>query len=208
MKKVQIIRKPSFRQEKLLWKKGFKNVIGLDEVGKGSFAGPVVAAAVILPHNFKASGVKDSKLLSAKKRGLLSEYILENSLEYSIATVSVNYINKYGVEKATSKAFLICLGKLKTKFDFVLVDGYKIKNLKHPQMGIIHGDSKCVSIAAASIIAKVYRDNLMIKLDKQYLEYNFAKNKGYGTREHREAIKKHGLSMVHRTSFNLSKYLL
>ncbi len=210
MKKIKnwTNKNPSFRYEKLFWKKGLNLIVGVDEVGRGAFAGSVVAATVILPKNFKINGIKDSKLLTPQKREVLSEYIKNNALFYSISKVSVSYINKYGVGKATEKAMIDSLEKLKGKFDFVLVDGYKLKNFDNNlQKGIIHGDSLCVSIAAASIVAKVYRDNLMTKLHKNYPQYNFSKNKGYGTKYHREALKKYGLSNIHRTSFNLSKYL-
>jgi ribonuclease HII len=197
---------PSFKQEKLLWKKGLEKIVGLDEVGRGAFAGPLVAAAVILPKKFKINGIKDSKLLTPAKRQVLSEYIIKNSVAYSISKVNLSFINKYGVGKATHQAFRNCLKNI--DFDFVLVDGYQIKNYdKRLQKGIIHGDNISVSIAAASIIAKVYRDNLMKKLHKQFPEYNFLKNKGYGTKYHREALKKHGLCKLHRTSFNLQKFL-
>ena len=191
--------------EKLLWKRNILRVAGVDEVGRGAFAGPLVAASVILPEKFKRNGVKDSKLLSPHKREILSKYILENSLAYSISKVNTAFINKYGVGKATHKAFLDCLKKI--KFDFVLVDGFKIKDFDtRLQKPIIHGDNISVSIAAASIIAKVYRDNLMRKLHKKYPQYNFLQNKGYGTKFHREAISKFGLCRIHRTSFNLRKY--
>lgn len=199
---------PSFKFEKLLWKKGLNLVVGLDEVGRGAFAGPLVAAAVILQKNFKTNGIKDSKLLLPGKREKLNKYILKNALHYSIIEISVKFINLYGVGRATEKALLDSIKKLDEKYDFVLVDGYKLKNFDdNLQKGIIKGDSISVSIAAASIIAKVYRDNLMRKLHNKYPEYNFLENKGYGTKFHREALKKYGLSKIHRTSFNLKKYL-
>ena len=199
---------PSFKFEKLYWDKGFKNILGIDEVGRGSFAGPLVAAAVILSEDFNVKDIKDSKLLTSKKRQELSEYILKNIKDYSISEVSVEYINKYGVGMATHRAFLNCIKNLEGKFDFVLVDGFKIKNFDNAkQKNIIHGDRLSYSIAAASIIAKVYRDNLMLKLHEEFQNYSFDKNKGYGTKAHREAIKKFGLSKIHRTSFNLDKFL-
>ncbi len=201
-------RKPSFKFEELYRGKGFNKIIGLDEVGRGSFAGPLVAAAVILPENFDITGINDSKLLTRKKREQLSNYILKKVNNYSISEVSVEYINKYGIGIATHRAFLNCLKKMEGKFDFVLVDGFEIKNFdKNKQKHIIHGDRLSYSIAAASIIAKVYRDNLMLKLHNKYPHYFFNENKGYGTKKHREALKKHGLSKIHRTSFNLNKYL-
>ncbi len=198
---------PSYKYEKPLWEKGFKLIAGVDEVGRGAFAGPLVAAAVILPQYFKINGIRDSKVLTPGKRRILSGYIKKNAISFVICKVGVQYINKYGAGKATNKAFLDCLDKLRGEIDFVLVDGYKIKNYDNHQKGIIHGDSLSVSIAAASIIAKVHRDNLMIKLHKKYPDYNFLQNKGYGTKFHREALKKYGLSKIHRTSFNLKKYL-
>lgn len=198
---------PSFKHEKLLWKKGLRFIAGVDEVGRGAFAGPLIGAAVILPQGFKINGIKDSKLLNYKKRKKLSKYIIKHASFYVISKVSVNYINKFGIGKATQKALINSIQKLK-KFDFALVDGYKLKNFEdNLQKGIIHGDLISVSIAAASIIAKDYRDNLMIKLHKKYPEYNFLQNKGYGTKFHRDALKKYGLSKIHRTSFNLNKYL-
>ena len=147
---------PSFKFEQLLWQKGYKQIVGLDEVGRGSFAGPLVAAAVILPRSFKINGIKDSKLLTPQKREILSKYIIENALFYSISEVSVEYINKFGVGMATHRAFLNCLKKLDQKFDFVLVDGFMIKSFdKNMQKGIIHGDRFSVSIAAASIVLLV-----------------------------------------------------
>jgi ribonuclease HII len=198
---------PSFDFENLYKEKSFKSIVGLDEVGRGSFAGPLVAAAVILPDKFDIKEIKDSKLLAPVKREELSKYIIENATSYSISEVSVEYINKYGVGMATHRAFLNCLKKLEGKFDFVLVDGFMIKSFnKEKQKNIIHGDQLSVSIAAASIIAKVYRDNLMIKLHESYPKFGFDKNKGYGTKNHRDALKKFGLCKIHRTSFNLSKF--
>jgi len=199
---------PSFKHEKLLWRKNKNLIVGLDEVGRGAFAGPLVAAAVILPRNFKSKGIRDSKLLTPKKRQIFNAHIIENALIYSISEVSIGYINKRGVGEATHKAFRDCLKKLKGKFDFVLVDGFKVKDFdKNKQKAIVHGDNISISIAAASIVAKVYRDNLMVKLHKKYPEYNFLCNKGYGTKHHRDALKKYGLCKIHRKSFNLDKFL-
>ncbi|HYM65314.1 MAG TPA: ribonuclease HII [Candidatus Sulfotelmatobacter sp.] len=205
---MKTIKNPSFKEEHLLWKKGFKRIVGLDEVGRGAFAGPLVAAAVILPDKFNINGIRDSKLLTSKKREELSTYILGHALAFSISEIDLRFINKFGVGKATEKAFLDCLNNLKNKFDFVLVDGYRIKNYDiNLQKGIVHGDSISVSIAASSIIAKVYRDNLMRKLHLKYEKYNFFENKGYGTKYHRDALKKYGISKAHRTSFKLSRFL-
>jgi ribonuclease HII len=199
---------PSFKFENALWEKGLKLIAGLDEVGRGCFAGPVVAAAVVLPQKFEINGIKDSKMLSPKKREELSEYIKTNAQSYQISEVDVSYINKFGIGKATEKAFLDCITKLK-QFDHLLIDGFKLKDFdKDKQTGIIHGDQLSVSIAAASIIAKVYRDNLMVKLHSKFPLYDFEQNKGYGTKKHIEAIGKYGLIELHRTSFDLTKYSL
>jgi len=199
---------PSFEEEQLLWDKGLINIAGVDEVGRGAFAGPLVAAAVILPQGFEINGINDSKLLKPQKREELSKYIIKNALYYSISEIDVEFINTHGVGKATEKALINSIKKLDKKYDFVLVDGYKLKNFDNNlQKGIIHGDSISVSIAAASIVAKVYRDNLMRKLNDEFPEYNFFENKGYGTKFHRDALKKFGLSKIHRTSFRLDKFL-
>lgn len=208
MKTMKQNKNPSFKQERLLWNKGIINVAGVDEVGRGAFAGPLVAAAVILPQGFEINGINDSKVLKPQKREELSKYIIKNALQYSISEIDVEYINTYGVGKATQKGLIDSIEKLNKKYDFILVDGYKLKDFDDKlQKGIIHGDSISVSIAAASIIAKVYRDNIMKKLHDKFPEYNFLKNKGYGTKFHRDALKKYGLCKMHRTSFNLQKFL-
>lgn len=200
----------SFSYELNLYK-SFDVVFGIDEVGRGSFAGPLVASSVYFEKEHEwFLNIKDSKLLTAKKRNELAKLIIENSF-YFTEEIGVNVINKIGIGKANKLAFANLITKIKNKFKdkniCFLIDGnnldLKTKNIKF----IVSGDSKHISIAAASIIAKVYRDNLMRKLDKKYPKYSFAKNKGYGTKTHRESLKKHGLSSVHRTSFNLDKYL-
>jgi ribonuclease HII len=201
--------KPTFFEEQVLWQKGYKYIAGVDEVGRGCFAGPVVAAAVILPQDFSASNeINDSKVLSPAKRLSLTQIIIKHALSYSIAKISVEVIGKIGIGKATQRAFFQAIKSLSSQPDFILIDAFYIHRLKKDiQKPIIHGDSLSVSIAAASIIAKVYRDNLMVKLHNKYPNYNFCQNKGYGTKEHRVAIKNFGLTPHHRTSFNLSKYL-
>lgn len=201
--------KPNFDEEKILWQKGLKHIAGVDEVGRGCFAGQVVAAAVILPEGFNATDeINDSKLLTAKKRNQLSEIIKKHALSFSIAEISVEIINKIGIGKASQQAFLLAVKTLSVKPDFILIDAFYIHNLnRENQKPIIHGDRKSISIAAASIIAKVYRDELMAKHHENYPQYEFHQNKGYGTLRHREAIKIYGLSDLHRTSFNLTKFL-
>jgi len=200
--------KPTFFEENILWQKGFRYIAGVDEVGRGCFAGPVVAAAVILPINFNATdGINDSKLLSAKKREKLAVIIKKYCVSYSIAEVPIETINEEGIGRATQKAFHKSVITLSVKPEYIFIDAFYIDNLdKENQKPIVHGDRKSISIAAASIIAKVYRDELMQKLHDKYPQYYLYQNKGYGTKKHREAIKKYGLSDLHRKSFNLAIY--
>ncbi len=201
---------PTFEHERKYWDAGIQHVAGVDEVGRGCFAGPVVAAAVVLPSNFKATDkINDSKKLSAKVRKELSAIIKEHALSYSIAEISVPVINKIGVGKAAQMAFTQAVKNLKHEPQHILMDAFLIQSITPKmQTPIIKGDSISISIAAASIIAKVYRDELMEKLHSQYEKYDFFTNKGYGTKKHREAIKQFGLCDLHRTSFNLSKFTL
>ncbi|MEK7551001.1 MAG: ribonuclease HII [Patescibacteria group bacterium] len=200
----------SFNYELNLYK-NFDVVFGIDEVGRGSFAGPLVASCVYFEKEHKwFKEINDSKLLTAKKREELAKLILENSV-YFIEEIEVELINKIGIGRANKLIFENLITKIKNRFKdknvYFLIDGnnfdFEIKNIEY----IIKGDSKHISIAAASIIAKVHRDKLMTKLDIKYPGYYFLLNKGYGTKMHRESLKKHGLSSIHRTSFNLDKYL-
>lgn len=202
--------KPSFDEEKILWQQGIRHIVGVDEVGRGCFAGPVVAAAVILPSDFDATDeINDSKLLSPKKREKLAPIIKKYSVCYSIAEISIEIINEVGIGKATQRAFYQAVNTLTVKPQYVFIDAFYIDNLdRKNQKPIVHGDRKSISIAAASIIAKVYRDELMQKLNAKYPQYDFHQNKGYGTKKHREAIKKFGLCDLHRKSFDLTSYLI
>ena len=204
---------PSFEEEIRLWNLKFPFVIGIDEVGRGAYAGPIVGAGVIYKPNFKHSfltNINDSKLLSSKQREELNILIKNYCLFYAIEAIETPYINKFGIGKANSAVFRKVLKKLILKIEssnyFILVDGFHKKYLPggiKKQKGILKGDQKSISIASASIIAKVYRDNLMREYSNSYPSYKFEQNKGYGTLIHREAIKKHGLTIFHRTSFNL-----
>ncbi len=196
---------PTFKYEKRYWKAGFKYIAGIDEVGRGSWAGPVVAAAVILPQKFDLPGLNDSKKLNRQKREKFAEIIRRESLFFGIGQVEVNVINHKGVGQATFMAMRSAIKKLKEKPQFVLVDAFYVPYLidKKLQTGIIKGDQLCISIAAASVVAKVYRDNLMEKLSLIYPHYGFEKHKGYGTRDHQRAIKQFGFTPIHRTSFNI-----
>lgn len=200
---------PTLRLEKSLWKKGFHHIAGLDEVGRGCFAGPVVVGAVVFPKDLQMiAGLADSKLLKPRQREKLTESIKEQALAWSVAEISVTTINKLGIGKATQIAFRKAIKSLKKSPDFILIDAFYIKHLNRKrQKPIKDGDKICASISAASIIAKVYRDKLMKKLHRKYPKYGFAKHKGYGTKQHQDAIKKYGLSKIHRKSFNLEKFL-
>lgn len=200
---------PTLNIEKSLWKSGYPFVCGLDEVGRGSFAGPVVVGAVIFLKFCKIPvGVADSKLLKPKRRELLAKQIKECAISWSVAEVSVSTINRVGIGNATQMAFRKAIKSLKTKPDFILVDAFYIKHInRKKQRPVKDGDKICTSISAASIIAKVYRDSLMKKLHYKYPQYGFKKNKGYGTKLHQKMIKQYGLIGVHRKSFNLGKFL-
>lgn len=195
--------------EKKLWDSGHNLVCGVDEVGRGCFAGPVVVGAVMFPVGFSQfKGIADSKLLNNVKRKKLEVKIKEMSLCWAIDEVSVDIINKVGIGKATQIAFFQVIKKLLHFPQHILIDAFYIDAYnKKMQSPVVGGDKLSVSIAAASIIAKVYRDELMEKLGLEYPGYLFEKHKGYGTLEHRNAIKAHGLSPLHRTSFNLTKFL-
>lgn len=200
---------PTLDLEKQLWGKGYRFVCGVDEVGRGCFAGPVVAGAVVFSQNCEIlEGIADSKLLKPKQRESLSEKIMQNALFFAVSEVSVAVINKVGIGKATQMAFRKAIKILAKQPDFVLIDAFYIKHLnRKKQRAVKDGDKICASISAASIIAKVYRDRLMGELHKKFPQYGFSKNKGYGTKVHQKAIKIHGLSSIHRRSFNLGKFL-
>lgn len=213
-KKKIAITSPDFSEETYFWENGISHVIGIDEVGRGCFAGPVVVAGVVFGSKSTFdwfSQIHDSKLLSASLRELLSPLIQKNCLHFSIVEIPVSVINDVGIGTASFLGMQEVVKKLSEKIVHtniaVLVDAFTIPEINFVQKPIIKGDQKSISIAAASIIAKVYRDAVMDKLSIQYKEYGFERNKGYGTKEHREAIKKYGLSSIHRLSFDLQKYI-
>lgn len=181
---------------------------GVDEVGRGCFAGPVVVGAVIFPKDCQIiEGVADSKLLKPNQRKSLSSTVKDQALAWAVAEVSVSVINKVGIGKATQMAFRKVVKLITPQPNFVLIDAFYIKHFnRKKQLAIVKGDQKCFSIAAASILAKVYRDKLMRKLHRKYPQYGFTKHKGYGTKDHQVAIAKYGLSKIHRQSFNLSRF--
>lgn len=182
----------------------YSQIVGVDEVGRGPYAGPVVAAAVILPANAEKTilGLNDSKKLTAKKREELNKILLEREdVKVSIIELSHEVVDELNILQATHKAMRMAVEELMPEADFILVDGKPVPNLPLPSQNIIKGDSKSASIAAASIVAKVYRDNIMIAADKKYPGYGFAKNMGYGTKQHREALEEQGVCPIHRRSF-------
>jgi len=182
-------------------KKGRQFVAGLDEAGRGSLAGPVVAAAVILPEYFFIPEVKDSKKLTPKKRIEIYPKIFNKAIDVGIGIVGAAIIDKINIAQATFLAMKRAINHLANKPDGLLVDGFEIPKINTPQLALIKGEDKSISIAAASIVAKVYRDNLMILLDQEFPHYNFKKNKGYGTKEHFQALRKYQATKIHRKSF-------
>lgn len=188
--------------EEELTRLGYLHIAGVDEAGRGPLCGPVVAAAVILPKNLYIEGVNDSKKLSEKKREKIYEEITNNKeIVYAVGMSDVDVIEEVNILNATKLAMIQAINNLRVKPDFVIIDGNQNINIDMQSQTLVSGDSKSASIAAASIIAKVTRDKMMQIYDKEYPEYNFSKNKGYGTKTHIEAIKKYGLCNIHRPSF-------
>ena len=189
-----------YKYENELKDKGYKIIAGTDEVGRGPMAGPVVVASVVLDDNSFIEGLNDSKKLTPKKRKELSEIIKAKALDYSITFIPVEEVDRINVLEASRKGMLECIRKLKVKVDYVLSDAVKL-DFEFPCLNIIKGDSKSASIAAASIVAKVARDEYMDELDKDFPMYGFKKHKGYVTKYHLNAIDKYGVCIHHRKSF-------
>jgi len=187
--------------EKTISEKGYKKIAGLDEAGRGPLAGPVVSAAVILPFSFYHEDICDSKKLTSKKRDLMYDIINENAISVGIGIVDSNKIDKINILQASLKSMKHALTNLKIVPDYLLIDGKFTIKSDIDQEAIIKGDQKSISIAAASIIAKVTRDRIMNQFDKKYPQYGFCKHKGYGTKFHMEAISKNGICPIHRTTF-------
>ncbi|MBR3628286.1 MAG: ribonuclease HII [Elusimicrobia bacterium] len=191
-----------FEFDKDFYNKGLSFVSGVDEAGRGPLAGPVVAAAVILPKDIFIDGVNDSKKLTEKKRNILFEEIKQNAFSYGIGIVDSKTIDEINILQATFLAMKKALEQLSVKPDLVLIDGnHTIPNIQNKQQYIVSGDAKSASIACASILAKVTRDNIMYEYAKQYPQYSFEKHKGYGTKAHLEAIQKYGPCPIHRMTF-------
>lgn len=187
--------------EESLYDEGYKYICGVDEAGRGPLCGPVVAAAVILPKHGCIEGVNDSKKISEKKREKLYDDIMKGAIAVGIGISDVDVIEKVNILNATKIAMKKAIESLSIKPDYVLIDGNQKIDIDILQETVVSGDAKSESIASASIIAKVTRDRMLRKFDEMYPEYGFAKHKGYGTKAHIEAIKKYGLTPIHRKSF-------
>ncbi len=193
---------PDFELEKTAKAEGYSVVCGVDEAGRGPLAGPVCAAAVILPDDLVIEGLNDSKKLSEAKREKLYDVIIEKAIAYSVAYGTLEEVEEFNILEATYIAMNRAVSGLSIKPDLALIDGNRIpKGATVPCKTVVKGDSKSFSIAAASILAKVTRDRLMLEYAEKYPQYGFEKHKGYGTREHYAAIKEHGICEIHRKSF-------
>jgi ribonuclease HII len=202
--------RPTFVEENILWQHGYRYVAGIDEAGRGPLAGPVVAAAVILPGDFEAEWkhlVNDSKQVTPSVREKLFHCISDIALSVGVGIVDVEVIDSRGIVKATRLAMKRAVAQLQPQADSLLIDYLYLPEIRLPQKGITHGDCLCFSIACASIIAKVTRDHLMVEIDKTYPGYGFAEHKGYGTPEHIECLHHLGPSPIHRRSFQPVKEL-
>ncbi len=203
MKEKELERLTKLKEiEKELYQKGFKNICGIDEAGRGPLAGPVVIAGVIMPQDSMIEGVNDSKKVSEKKREKLYDIILEEAISYSVSIVGQDVIDEINILNATKQGVTQVIDELDVKPDLILVDALEHINTRGiPYEPIIKGDAKCYNIAAASIIAKVTRDRIMREWDEIYPQYGFISHKGYGTEKHIAAIKEYGLCPIHRRSF-------
>jgi ribonuclease HII len=201
---------PTMKHEKELWSKGRKFIAGIDEAGRGAWAGPVVVAAVILPTNHrKIKGVTDSKLISATKRALLYEEITEQALDFGVGIIDHRIIDEIGILEATKLGAKEAVEMMNVETDYILADCLDLKKqLAIEQESIIHGDQIIYSISCASIVAKVTRDNLMSNLAGNYSKYEFYKHKGYGTKLHQAKLAEHGVSDIHRRSYKPIKAFL
>jgi ribonuclease HII len=213
-----------------LWNRGIRYIAGVDEVGRGPLAGPFVVGAVILDlekiiqtdkventinndvkykKNIGYTDIKDSKLISENKRCKIAEFIRIEAISYSIIEIDSIELDSIGMSKATQKGFFESIKRLKIKPDHILTDSFEIKALpKEYQTNIISGDKLSITIGAASILAKTYRDSLMVEMGNKYIQYGFGKHKGYGTKDHIERIKKHGICDIHRKSFEPIKSMI
>ena len=192
---------PDYSLEKECFEKGYKYVCGVDEAGRGPLCGPVFAAACILPLDLEIEGLNDSKKLTEKKREKLFDVICEKALAYCIASASVEEINATNILEADLLAMRRAIDGLEVKADFALIDGNINRDFQIDSAAIIKGDATSMSIAAASVLAKVARDRICIDLDREYPQYGIAKHKGYGTKAHMDALREYGPSPIHRKKF-------
>lgn len=202
---------PTLAEEIKLGERGYDLIAGIDEVGRGPLAGPLLAAAIILPANTSQPWmemVQDSKRLLPKKREFLCRHLQETALAIGIGSVPPQYIDVYGIVMATRMAMSMAVRNLPTPPQFLLIDAFTIPGVKLPQRGIVHGDATCLSIASASIIAKVTRDRIMGEWHQVYPGYGFARHKGYATPEHLDNLSRLGPSQIHRKSFAPVRELL
>ncbi len=189
------------------YEKGLNYIAGSDEAGRGPLAGPLVVAACILPKNYHNDAINDSKKLTDKKRRELFEVIKKDALAYHIEVIDIDTIDKINIYQASKLGMKICLENLKIKPEAALLDAMNL-DMDYPVESIIKGDEKSITIAASSILAKVYRDNLMIEYAKEYPQYDFVHNKGYGTKKHLEALDKYGITPLHRKTYEPVKTML
>ena len=198
-----------YKYEKELYIENYKLIGGVDEVGRGPLVGPVVAACCVLPSDFYLEGLTDSKKLSEKKRDIFFEYIKEHAIAYGVGVVSPERIDEINIYEASREAMIIAIKEVQKQIplEVVLVDAMPL-NIDIKSISIIHGDALSISIAAASVIAKVTRDKMMYELDKKYPEYGFASHKGYPTKKHIEAINKYGLIEGYRKTYGPVKKVL
>ena len=192
--------------EKLAYQKGYKFIAGIDEAGRGPLAGPVVAAAVIFPPDYQNSQINDSKQISARKREELYCLINKEAIAVGIGTAEADVIDRINILQASLLSMREAVLELSIPPDFLLIDGLHKIPMQTPQEALVKGDTLSVSIAAASIIAKVSRDRIMEMYHRQFPQYNFLQNKGYGTKEHRKAILEFGMCKIHRRSFHLKNF--
>ena len=190
----------NYKYEHELWNEGIGLVAGVDEVGRGPLIGPVVAAAVILPHDFYLEGLTDSKKLSEKKRELFYQIIKEKAIAIGIGIIDEKRIDEINIYEATKEAMKDAIRKLEPRPEYILIDAMPL-DIDIPTKSIIKGDFLSVTISAASVIAKVTRDHMLYEMDKEYPMYDLKNNKGYGTKKHLEAIKKYGITKYHRLSY-------
>lgn len=198
-----------YSNEKILWNLGYENIAGCDEAGRGPLFGPVVAASVILPHDFVLEGLNDSKKLSEKKREKYYPIIMEKALAVSVSIVEAEEIDKINIYEASRQGMLRATNSLKVKPDYIITDAMPLDGFTSvPHEAIIKGDAKSITIAAASVIAKVTRDRIMYEIDKVHPEYEFKKHKGYPTKKHLELIEKYGIIDGYRRTYGpVKKYI-